>query len=577
MANVILGKVAITWKGAYNSATTYYKQDVVSNGADTFICTATSTTGTFASADWDTFAQGTVDITTTAGDMIYNDGTNLVRLPIGTSGQVLGISSSTLLPEWQSIPSRSSQHVAYLMDNTQGKSCGNHNVAVIMSDGTIRIWGYGGVYSFGNGANTSNCAVPQRPAFPKGFPGVKQNKFYMQHDYSFCCIDNNDDFWVWGRQGNGVTGTGTNNYIPVNVSAFNNANNDIYGNNVGITAIAHGSGTEDEACQHVIGSDGKVYAAGYNGEGQLGDASFTNSNYYKQIQYFSNYVDNNSVTITKVSMGRQQYTSGMALDSAGGVHMWGHNAQYQLGDGTNVDKSTPFLNTNGSLSGKTITNIYTAPYSHYLVDSSGHLHFCGGDYYGSSGLGVNTSGTVNVQSTPVITFNTAQVTQLCHTFYDYSNCYILDNNNDIWATGYNGYGQLGVGDNTNRGTWTKLQDQSGFPTLASGETITKISHGGQGSYGSFGFLTSAGRVFTCGYNGYGQLGHGDTSSTTYYSPTEVPFNHTITDFNWYGADGSMKLVVLTDDGRVFNCGFANNLDLASEDAEEYYTLQPVRF
>jgi hypothetical protein len=117
MANVVLGKIAITWKGIYDSNTIYYSQDAVNYGANAYICTAANTTGTFVTTDWDLFAQGTSDVANTAGDMIYNDGTNLVRLPIGTNGQVLGISSVTGFPEWQSIPSRSSRHVAYLIED----------------------------------------------------------------------------------------------------------------------------------------------------------------------------------------------------------------------------------------------------------------------------------------------------------------------------------------------------------------------------------------------------------------------------------------------------------------------------
>jgi len=57
----------------------------------------------------------------------------------------------------------------------------------------------------------------------------------------------------------------------------------------------------------------------------------------------------------------------------------------------------------------------------------------------------------------------------------------------------------------------------------------------------------------------------------------VPFNAgAITDWQWTGHAQYGKLVVLNDDGRVFNCGYGDYNDLAHEDAEEYYTLQPVR-
>ena len=48
MANVVLGKVAISWKGEWSTSLTYTKQDVVRNGASAYICVAdASTPGTF--------------------------------------------------------------------------------------------------------------------------------------------------------------------------------------------------------------------------------------------------------------------------------------------------------------------------------------------------------------------------------------------------------------------------------------------------------------------------------------------------------------------------------------------------
>jgi len=36
----------------------------------------------------------------TQGDIVYFDGTNLVRLPIGTAGQVLTVNAGATAPQW---------------------------------------------------------------------------------------------------------------------------------------------------------------------------------------------------------------------------------------------------------------------------------------------------------------------------------------------------------------------------------------------------------------------------------------------------------------------------------------------
>ena len=72
----------------------------------------------------------------------------------------------------------------------------------------------------------------------------------------------------------------------------------------------------------------------------------------------------------------------------------------------------------------------------------------------------------------------------------------LDNNGQIYAFGYNLYGQLGLGDNNNRN----------IPTLISNLTnIIQISSGYTHSLA----LNNNGQVYAFGNNFAGQLGLGD--------------------------------------------------------------------
>ena len=81
MASINLGKIAFKWQGAYAVGTTYASQDVVSFNGDSFVCLADGTIGVepVAGASWALFAQGTSGVSATAGEVIYNDGTGLVR------------------------------------------------------------------------------------------------------------------------------------------------------------------------------------------------------------------------------------------------------------------------------------------------------------------------------------------------------------------------------------------------------------------------------------------------------------------------------------------------------------------
>ena len=113
MATVNLGAIKFNWKGAFNNSTAYAVDDVVSSGGSSYVCilasqgnavsngtywnqmSAAGTNGTNGSNGTDV---GTV--ITTAGDILYRDGSGLQRLPKGTAGQVLQMNSGATAPEY---------------------------------------------------------------------------------------------------------------------------------------------------------------------------------------------------------------------------------------------------------------------------------------------------------------------------------------------------------------------------------------------------------------------------------------------------------------------------------------------
>ena len=145
MANIILGKVAITWKGAWDSGTAYSEQDVVRDGAHSYICKVPSSTTTLqpnATPDeWDLFAEGTKDIAVATGDIVYNNGAGLVALNIGNENDVLSVDLNGL-PVWIPKAVRSGQRVRNLFKYDYIDRNG-HDQFVVMEDGSIRAWGYG--------------------------------------------------------------------------------------------------------------------------------------------------------------------------------------------------------------------------------------------------------------------------------------------------------------------------------------------------------------------------------------------------------------------------------------------------
>jgi len=103
VTTINLGKLRVNWRGAWTTSTAYQINDAVSNSGSSYICVTANTSGSSFATDlaasyWQLMAQGN-SANTTAGDITYyNSGANQ-RLGIGSTGQVLTVSSSGI-PSW---------------------------------------------------------------------------------------------------------------------------------------------------------------------------------------------------------------------------------------------------------------------------------------------------------------------------------------------------------------------------------------------------------------------------------------------------------------------------------------------
>jgi len=115
MATVNLGSIKFNWQGAYNGATAYAVDDVVSSGGNSYVCIAATTGNTPPNATyWELMAQAGTNGTdgtdlgttlTTQGDLVYYNGSALARLGAGTSGQVLQTNGTGANPSWGTVSS----------------------------------------------------------------------------------------------------------------------------------------------------------------------------------------------------------------------------------------------------------------------------------------------------------------------------------------------------------------------------------------------------------------------------------------------------------------------------------------
>jgi alpha-tubulin suppressor-like RCC1 family protein len=188
----------------------------------------------------------------------------------------------------------------------------------------------------------------------------------------------------------------------------------------------------------------------------------------------------------------------------GQVYCWGHNYTGQLGDGTTTQRITPTLVADGAMGNSGVTAV-----------AAGGYHTCalkGGKVYcwGWNGLGQLGDGTTTQRITPTLVadgeMGNSGVTAVA-VGWAYT-CALKGGK--VYCWGWNGYGHLGDGTNTDRNTPTLVADgemgNSGVTAIAAAE----------------GYHTCAlkgGRVYCWGGNDYGQLGDG--TNTDRNTPTLV--------------------------------------------------------
>ena len=115
MATINLGSIKFKWQGAYNGATAYTVDDVVSYNGSSYICILASTGNLPTNTTyWEQMSSAGTNGTngtdlgttlTTQGDIVYRDASGLARLGAGTSGQVLTTGGAGANPSWTNLSS----------------------------------------------------------------------------------------------------------------------------------------------------------------------------------------------------------------------------------------------------------------------------------------------------------------------------------------------------------------------------------------------------------------------------------------------------------------------------------------
>ncbi|KAM3935649.1 RCC1 and BTB domain-containing protein 2 isoform 1-T1 [Leptodactylus fuscus] len=186
----------------------------------------------------------------------------------------------------------------------------------------------------------------------------------------------------------------------------------------------------------------------------------------------------------------------------GEVYSWGHNAYSQLGNGSTNQALIP-CQVSTNLVNKKVVSVACGSHHSMVSTSDGEVYAWGYNNSGQVGSGSTANQPIPRRVTSCLQ-NKIVVGIACGQM---SSMAIVDNG-EVYAWGYNGNGQLGLGSSGNQPTPCRIAALQGI-------RVEQIVCG----YAHTLALTDEGVLYAWGANSYGQLGTGNKSNQSY--PVQV--------------------------------------------------------
>jgi alpha-tubulin suppressor-like RCC1 family protein len=345
--------------------------------------------------------------------------------------------------------------------------------------------------------------------------------------YHTAIVTTTNDLFTFGNNGSGQLGLGNRDdkNTPQKVTFFNS----------NVASVSCGG-------YHtaVVTTTNDLFTFGANGGGGLGLGYNTDKSTPQRVTFFNS-------NVASVSCG-ENHTA--VVGTTSNLFTFGANGYGQLGIGHNTNRNTPqkvtFFNSN-------VASVSCGANHTAVVTNTNNLFTFGWNNSGQLGIGNNTN-----RNTPQkVTFFNADVASVScgadHTA-------VVTNTNDLFTFGVNGYGQLGLGDNTNRNT----PEQVTFFE----STVASVSCGGAHTA----VVGTTSNLFTFGWNNSGQLGLGDNNDRN--TPEQVTFfNSDVTTVSC----GANHTAVVTNTNNLFTFGWNNSGQLGLNNNTTQNAPQPVTF
>ena len=398
------------------------------------------------------------------------------------------------------------------------------------SDGNAYAWGDNRYGQLGDGTRTTRT-TPVMVKLPdrKTYPDVPADFTYVQVSAggSHSLALGSDGYaYAWGYNNYGQLGNNTNKGSPVPVRVRDPASPNDTSKGLKATQVSAGN-----SHSLALGSDGNVYAWGYNGYGQLGDNTTGSSYVPVRVRDPASPTDTSKgLQAVQVSAG---YYHSLAVGSDGYAYAWGYNNYGQLGNNTKKDSPVPVrvrdpASPNDTSKGLKATQVSAGNLYSLALGSDGYAYAWGSK---GSWLGKNTKKDspvpVRVRH-PASPNDTSEGLKAVQVSAGVAHSLALGSDGYVYAWGLNFYGQLGNNTKSEQFTPVKVF-ASAQSTSTAGPWLSAVLVNG-GWYHSLAIGTD-GNTRAWGWNYSGQLGNdsiptGSSNDAKSAVPVPVAFNLT---------------------------------------------------
>ena len=283
----------------------------------------------------------------------------------------------------------------------------------------------------------------------------------------------------------------------------------------------------------VIGTDGSLWAEGFNINGELADGSTIRRTFFDQVGTFTDWVH--------VDAGSNHI---VAIREDGRLWTWGGNRRGGLGNNTRENSHVPVIILIGR---DRPWRTAAAGLGHTVaIQADGSLWAWGSSSSGQLGNGIAGGFDTDI----LVPIQVGTDTDWAYVFAYWTRTMAIKTDGSLWGWGYNEHGDLGDGTREARPYPTLIQEGTSWATIALSSRHT------------LGIRTD-GSLWAWGDNWNGQLGDGTTTSRL--SPVQVG---TYTDWTDVAA-GFGYTIAIRADGSLWVWGTHATLffgDLAERDS-----------